>query len=190
MAAKHADEILSFWFGKLPASQFRDKWFKKNDQFDTEIKARYFSTYEKAAKGELESWSTQPEECLALVILLDQFPRNMFRHTERAFATDKLALKYAKSAVAQGFDHRVGSIERMFFYLPFEHSENLADQNEAVNLFAALTAARPEVKTTLDYAIEHREIIQKFGRFPHRNKILNRASTPEELKFLESFRGF
>ena len=180
-----AAEVLLFWFGP-PGERGKPqkRWFVKSEAFDREVGARFLPLYGKAAAGKLARLKETAADCLALILLLDQFPRNMFRGTPRAFATDPLALETARHAVAQGFDRAMLPVERMFFYLPFEHSEALADQLEACELNEALDAY-PETKDVYRYALAHRDIIQRFGRFPHRNAILGRASTPEELEFLK-----
>jgi uncharacterized protein (DUF924 family) len=169
-----AEELHEFWFKRDP----RD-WFAKNPDFDAEIRARFGALWEHAAAGGLDSWKNAARSCLALVILLDQFPRNMFRGSARAFASDRLALEAARHAVASGYDRSVPPEERTFFYLPFEHSESLADQLRSCELMGSLG---PQAER---WALAHRRIIERFGRFPHRNAILGRASTPEEVEFLE-----
>lgn len=178
----NAAEVLSFWFGdKL---EMRKVWFVKDSDFDTEVRSRFLPLYEQAAADHLDGWIASPESCLALIIVLDQFPRNIFRGTPRSFATDPKALKIAKGAIAQHFDQRVPPVQRFFLYLPLEHSENLDDQNESVRLYEQFRD-NPELKETYDYAIRHRDVIERFGRFPHRNQILDRPSTPEEIEFLK-----
>jgi uncharacterized protein (DUF924 family) len=169
-----AAELLEFWFKRAPKD-----WFAKNPAFDEEIRTRFLGLYEQGARGGLERWKDSARGCLALVVLLDQFPRNMFRDTPRAFAADPLALDAARHAVASGYDRDLRPAERMFLYLPFEHSESLADQERCCELMKPLGAEQ------LDWALKHREIIGRFGRFPHRNAILGRASTPEEIEFLK-----
>jgi uncharacterized protein (DUF924 family) len=180
-----AADVLLFWFGPADERGRRDKrWFEKDDAFDRECRNRFLRLHEEAAAGRLGTWKQAPDECLALILLLDQFPRNMFRGTPRAFATDPLALEAARHAVAQGFDKTLLPVERMFVYLPFEHSEALEDQEKACELSKPLTAY-PETADAYRYAVLHRDIIRRFGRFPHRNAILGRASTPEEIEFLK-----
>lgn len=177
-----AAEVLSFWFGdKL---EMRKVWFTKNSDFDAEVRSRFLPLYEQAASDQLDGWIDSPEGCLALVIVLDQFPRNMFRGTARSFATDPKALEIAKSAIAQQFDQQFPPVQRFFLYLPLEHSENLDDQTESVRLYEQFRD-NPELKDTYDYAIRHRDVIERFGRFPHRNQILDRPSTLEEIEFLK-----
>jgi len=177
-----ADKILSFWFGE--PLEMRKVWFAKDPAFDAEIRSRFLNTYEQAAADQLDAWSNSPKSCLALIIVLDQFPRNLFRGEARSFATDAKALKIAKSAIAQNFDQQVPPLQRFFFYLPLEHSENLDDQNESVRRFQAFENS-PELRQTYDYAVRHRAVIQQFGRFPHRNRMLDRSSTSAEIEFLK-----
>ncbi len=166
--------VLAFWRAAGP-----DKWYDKDDAFDAEIRARFLSAYESAADGRL-AWDDTPEGALALVIVLDQFPRNMFRDSARAFAADPLARKIAARAIERGFDRRFAVPERGFFYLPFEHSEELADQERCVALNRASHDA-----DAIKWAELHADIIRRFGRFPHRNKVLGRVTTPEEQAFLD-----
>jgi uncharacterized protein (DUF924 family) len=175
-------EILQFWFGET--LQPRKEWFQKTPEFDVEIRSRFLSIYEQAATNQLDSWVNLPESCLALVIVLDQFPRNLFRGQPQTFATDARALTVAQIAVEQGFDRQLPGVQRFFFYLPFEHSENLDHQNQAVQFFEQFQND-PDLQDTYDYALRHRAVIARFGRFPHRNAILGRESTPEEIEFLK-----
>jgi uncharacterized protein (DUF924 family) len=180
-----AEAVLLFWFGPPSVRGRRDaRWFGKDDAFDRECRTRFLPLHERAAAGELDSWKDQAADCLALILLLDQLPRNMFRGTPRAFATDSLALEAARRAIAQRFDKDMLPVERMFLYLPFEHSENLADQVLACELTKPLEAFA-ETEDAYRYALAHRRIIERFGRFPHRNAILARDSTPEETEFLK-----
>ena len=164
-------EILDFWFRREPKA-----WFAKDAAFGQEIRALFLAQYELAAAGGLASWLGEAKSCLALVILLDQFPRNMFRDSARAFATDALALAAASTIVEHGWDRAFSPDERTFAYLPFEHSESLQDQERSLQLF--------EGNENLEWARKHYEIVRRFGRFPHRNAALGRASTPEEIAFL------
>ena len=176
-----AKEVLDFWFSKGDRDP---RWFEKSDAFDLEIRTRFLALYEDAAAGALASWKERAETCRALIVILDQFPRNMFRGNARAFATDSDALEVARHAVAQGFDGGISPSQRLFVYLPFEHAESLEDQERG----CALTEPLARFAETFDvyrYAVAHREIIARFGRFPHRNVILGRASTPEEIEFLK-----
>ena len=171
---KPADAVLAFWREAGP-----DKWFNKDTAFDAEIRARFLDTYEAAAAAKLPDWEATREGALALVIVLDQFPRNMFRGSARAFAADPLALAVAKRAIERGFDIATPVQERAFFYLPFEHSEELANQDRCCALFRTTGDA-----DLVKWAELHADIIRRFGRFPHRNAILGRQSTAEELAFL------
>jgi uncharacterized protein (DUF924 family) len=169
-------DVLAFWREAGP-----DQWFAKNTAFDGQVRTRFLATYEAAAAGKLADWENAPDSALALVIVLDQFPRNMFRGSARTYAADPLALALAERALARGFDQAVAPTDRQFFYLPFEHSEALADQDRACALFRAEGDA-----DKLKWAELHADIIRRFGRFPHRNAALGRVSTPEELAFLDS----
>jgi uncharacterized protein (DUF924 family) len=142
------------------------------------------STYRQAAEGKLNHWQEQPLSCLALIILLDQFPRNIFRDRPQAFATDAQALEFAQYAVDRGFDRQLLPVQRWFIYLPLEHSENLEHQQQAVKLFSTLKDD-PDSASAIDYACHHLRIIERFGRFPHRNRILGRSTTPQEEEFLK-----
>jgi uncharacterized protein (DUF924 family) len=175
--------VLDFWFGN--GGQARAEWFRKDDAFDRLIAERFGALVERALAGELREWDAHPESALARILLLDQFTRNIFRGTPRAFAGDGLALAAAKALVASGQDAVLPPLGRSFVYLPFEHAEDLAAQHEAVRLFGALEASAPEAKGMLDYAVRHRDIVARFGRFPHRNAILGRESTAEEIEFLK-----
>jgi len=182
-----AQGILQFWFGHPDESNYgksRSFWFVKKPEVDEELKTRFFKDYQQAAAGHLDNWLNSPATCLALILLLDQFPRNIFRGTPAAFATDSKALATAQYAITQGYDHQFLPVQRWFFYLPFEHSENLAHQHQSVKLFQQLTDD-PESASAITYALQHLQIIERFGRFPHRNRILGRISTPEEAEFLK-----
>lgn len=178
----NASEVLSFWFGTT--LEMRKAWFTKDPAFDAEIRDRFLPLYEQVAAGQFDTWMNSAESCLALIIVLDQFPRNMFRGTPRSFATNPKALNIARWAIAQGLDQQLSPIQRFFFYLPLEHSENLDDQIESVRLYEQFRNL-PELADTYDYAIRHHDVIKQFGRFPHRNSILDRPSTPEEVEFLK-----
>lgn len=171
-----AANVVSFW-----QKAGSDRWFKKDPAFDDEIKGHFLGTYQAAAAGQLASWEQGPEGALALLILLDQFPRNMFRGEAQAFATDPLARAIAAGAIVRGFDSQVSKELRNFFYLPFEHSEDLADQERCI----ALNRASGD-EENLKWAEIHADIIRQFGRFPHRNAALGRTTTPEEQAFLDS----
>lgn len=171
-----ADAIIAFWREAGP-----ERWFAKDDAFDAAIRARFLAAYEAAAAGELRAWEDMPEGSYALILLLDQFPRNLFRGSQRAFATDAQARDVADAAIARGFDRAFALPERRFFYVPFMHSENLADQQRCV---ALCEAAGDE--EGVHHAVIHHDIIRDFGRFPHRNPVLGRAMTEEEHAFLTS----
>jgi uncharacterized protein (DUF924 family) len=173
-----APEVLGFWFGgDAEYGVAHKRWFQKDPAFDAEVRRRFLALHaELARNGE---WLGAPGECLARIIVLDQFPRNMFRGTPRAFASDALALAAARHAIATGYDRGWLRVEKIFAYLPFEHSETLADQERACELM------RPLGEEQYDYALRHKAIIERFGRFPHRNAILGRASTAEEVEFLK-----
>ena len=167
--------IVDFWREAGPA-----KWFVKDDDFDREISARFGDIHEQAARGELEAWRGDPTGALALVILLDQFPRNMFRGSPRAYATDEQGLAIAREALARGDAHTIGDDLNQFLAVPLMHAENLAAQDECVEWMGEIGD-----EDNLAYARDHRDIIARFGRFPHRNSILGRETTPEEQAFLD-----
>lgn len=181
-----ADEVLRFWFGSDDVD--RPEWFKKSDAFDTEIDLCFGAEVEAALQGRLDAWRRTPDGSLALVILLDQCTRNIYRGTPRAFAGDAQALAIARELIDCGQDTALPPLRRSFLYLPFEHAEDRALQDESVRLYTALAAeGGPHAKSlaeSLDYAERHRVIIERFGRFPHRNEILGRAGTADEVAFL------
>jgi len=168
-------EILGFWREAGPA-----RWYRKDAAFDAIIRTRFMALWERAVSGGLSPWEASDDGALALVIVLDQFPRNMFRDEPRAYCSDALALEAAHRAIARGADTRIEPELPEFLYMPFMHSEHLADQLRCVELFR--NAGSPE---NLRYAEDHADIIRRFGRFPHRNRILGRATTPEEQAFLD-----
>ena len=170
-----AQEIVAFWREAGP-----DRWFNKDTAFDEDIRRRFLATYETAAAGKLREWENSAEGALALLILLDQFPRNMFRGDRRACAADELARAVTAGALIKGFDAQVEKDMRAFFYLPFEHSEDLADQERGIALYKAAGDV-----DGLKWAQIHYDIIRKFGRFPHRNAVLGRQTTPDEQTFLD-----
>lgn len=179
-------EIIDFWFGKPGSAQrgrARPEWFRKNADFDAEILERFIDEHEAALAGMRAAWEETPYAALALIIALDQFPRNMFRDSPRAFAADSAALSVARRMVDKGFDRLLRPIERCFAYLPFEHSENLAAQRHSLALFEGLRFSS-DCAGNIDYAYRHYEIIVRFGRFPHRNAVLGRPSSVEEIEFL------
>ena len=168
-------EILAFWRDAGP-----DRWYTRDDAFDAEVRRRYLELWRKAAAGELSSWERSDDGALALVIVLDQFPRNLFRDDARTYASDRLAREVAHRAVERGVDARIDGALREFLYLPFMHSEHLADQLRCIELSRA--AGHTE---SLKWAEHHADIIRRFGRFPHRNGLLGRATTPDEQAFLD-----
>jgi uncharacterized protein (DUF924 family) len=190
------DEILAFWFGDAcrspEAHEARAKlWFIQNADFDHEIAARFGDLPERAASGELDPWAGTPRGALALVLVLDQFPRNLYRGSGRAFAFDEKARTVADSALDAGFDQALHPVEARFLYLPFEHAEDLALQDRCVDLMETLVGRAPAgmaaaFELSADFARRHRVVIRRFGRFPHRNAVLGRPSTPEEEAYLRS----
>ena len=170
-----AAAVLAFWRAAGP-----EQWFKKDTAFDAAIRARFIETYEAAAAGQLSGWEQTAEGALALIVVLDQFPRNMFRDDARTYAADPQARAVAERALERGFDQKVPLSDRQFFYLPFEHSEAMADQERCCALMAATGDAE-----LLKWAQLHADIIRRFGRFPHRNAMLGRATTAEEQAFLD-----
>ncbi len=174
------DEILAFWFGRGPLV-FRPIWFRRDPELDIAC-ARFAAAAEAARHGEYDHWTETPRGTLALLLLLDQFPRNLHRNSPLAFATDAKAREVARGAVARGFDLALHPVERVFVYVPFLHSEALADQDESVRLFATLGNALGENHS--ERVERDREVIRRFGRYPHRNAVLGRVSTPEEIAYL------
>jgi len=187
-ATRDADAVLDFWFGAPGSSDYgsaRRAWFSKDTDFDATIRQRFGALVERALRGELEAWADAPRSALAQILLLDQFTRNAFRGTARAFAGDARALAAASRMVGARQDEALSPLMRAFVYLPFEHAEAMAMQDEAVRLFGKLVAEVPEHADMLDYAHRHRAVIARFGRFPHRNEILGRRSTAEEIAFVK-----
>jgi uncharacterized protein (DUF924 family) len=181
------DEVLDFWFGAPGSAErgrLREFWFRKRDATDRDIAQRFGPLIEQALRGELEAWAAQPEGALAQVLLLDQFTRNVFRDTPRAFAGDARALRAATAMVGARQDEALPPEQRAFVYLPFEHAEGLAMQDEAVRLFTRLADEAPALTDMLAYAHKHRDVVLRFGRFPHRNEVLGRQSTSAETDFL------
>ncbi|MBP8294713.1 MAG: DUF924 domain-containing protein [Burkholderiales bacterium] len=179
--------ILDFWYlppGDPGHGKSRPEWFRKDAAFDLLIRERFGDRIEQALAGGFLEWDGEPRGALARIILLDQFTRNAFRDTPRAFAGDPLALPAALALVGTGGDRLLAPVERWFVYLPLEHAEDIAIQERSVALFNAL-AAEPGMEGIVEYAVRHRDIVARFGRFPHRNRILGRASTPEEEEFLK-----
>lgn len=171
--------LLNFWFGPEAG---RAKWFNGGPAFDAELKKRFSGLYARARERVFDDWVLEPRSALALVIALDQLPRNLFRGTARAFESDTHAVEIAERALQDRFHRAMKPEEQLFFYLPFEHSESLFDQERSVALFSAMEGGDPE---WLDYAKRHRDVIARFGRFPHRNEALGRKSTPAEEEFLK-----
>jgi uncharacterized protein (DUF924 family) len=170
-----AASVLEFWQNAGPKT-----WFSKSDAFDASIKQQFGALHKKAAANELSSWENQPASTLALILILDQFSRNLFRNDARAFAQDELCLRITKSALSREFDTKVDPPVKQFYYMPLMHSESILDQRHCVSLFHA--ASLPD---NLKFAILHRDIIERFGRFPHRNSALGRPTSPTELSFLD-----
>jgi uncharacterized protein (DUF924 family) len=178
MTNHRADDVLCFWFGEgAERGKAHKRWFEKNATFDAEVRSRFLPLYEELATR--DDWLSSSSYCLARIVVLDQFPRNMFRGSPRAFVADAKALAAARHAVEKGFDRDMLLVEKQFVYLPFEHSESLADQERACELMKALG------EDLYGWAVKHKVIIERFGRFPHRNQVLGRASTPEEIEFLK-----
>lgn len=187
MPSLRVDAVLDFWFGPPTApghGQSRGEWFRKDAAFDAQIRAHFVADVEAAIAGQLTTWSKTQKGALALLILLDQFPRNLFRNTAKAFAGDALARTVAQRVIDLGWDADYLPVQRVFIYLPFEHAESLAEQARSLQLFSALAAAHPETTPYFDYAERHQAVIAQFGRFPHRNGALGRTSTAAELAYL------
>ncbi|MEM8504453.1 MAG: DUF924 family protein [Cyanobacteria bacterium P01_D01_bin.1] len=187
-----AETVLAFWFGEATGpdyGRYRKAWFIKDSAFDQQIRQQFLVDSQSAAAGAYESWKSHLPSAVALILLLDQFPRNIYRGQARSFATDQQALAVAQSLVDDRRDRNLIPAYRFFAYLPFEHSENMQHQNRCVALMEELVKDYPNMdkgfKRGLDYAMRHREIIERFGRFPHRNEILGRQSTTAELTFLQ-----
>jgi uncharacterized protein (DUF924 family) len=183
-----ARQVLDFWFGAPGTAThgtMRAEWFRKNEAFDAAITRRFSPLIEQALRGELRAWDAEAEPALARIVLLDQFTRNVFRESPRAFAGDARALVAARAMVSAGHDTSLLPVQRSFVYLPFEHAEDLGVQDESVRLYTQLNAAAPGMEGALDYAHRHRAVIARFGRFPHRNAWLGRESSAEEIAFLK-----
>ncbi len=183
-----ACEVLDFWFGAPDSAEFgtsRKAWFTKDPAFDAQIRVRFGNLVEQALSGALTGWEAPPRAALAHILLLDQFTRNAYRGTPRAFAGDAQALAAAQGLVARGGDAALAPVERGFAYLPFEHSEDVAMQEEALRLYGRLATDAPAQASLLEWARKHHVIVARFGRFPHRNAVLGRASSSDELVFLE-----
>jgi len=189
-------EILEFWFADTLTSgpysgTHSQLWFRKDADFDAEIERRFGSLPEAALRGELDAWRDEPASTLALVIVCDQFPRNLYRGSARAFEFDPFAREVACEAIDKGLDEQLHPIQAVFLYLPLEHSEDVALHDRCLQLFERLeerapAALRPRIESFCGYARSHGEIIRRFGRYPHRNALLDRAPTPEEAAYLDS----
>ena len=177
-------QVLDFWFGAPPSPQARPEWFRKDPTFDAEVSARFGKTIETALAGGLQAWDDTPSGVLARIVVLDQFTRNAFRDTPQAFAGDALALQAAQALVASAGDRALAPLQRWFAYLPFEHAEDRVLQRQSVALFDALAQEHPALAEARDWALKHFEVVERFGRYPHRNAVLGRASTAEEAAFL------
>ena len=175
------ESILEYWYSE----KVKPLWFNSNSEFDQEIKSNYENIWIEVLRGEYISWSESAEGCLALAIILDQFPLNMFRGEVKSFSSEALAIKIAKKAIEQGFDKKIDKDKVSFLYMPLMHSENIEDQNLSVKLFE-----EANLIDNLRFAKHHRDIIKKYGRFPHRNKILQRESSQDEVDYLNSGNAF
>lgn len=181
MTISSSDELLTFWFSE----RVKPLWFNSTLAFDDELREKYLETYQAALKGELTGWEKTTQGSLALVICLDQFPLNMFRNKAESFEGEEPSRQVAARAIQQGFDQQLKGVQKAFLYLPFMHSEDMVDQDYSVSLFSAA-----DLEDNLRWARHHREIVRRFGRFPHRNAILGRTSTPEEIEYLQSEDAF
>lgn len=173
--------IIDFWYSK----EMQSRWFSSTPELDDEIRSQFEPLWRKAAAGEFYEWEDTPEGCLALAIVLDQLPLNMFRGKAESFSTEQQAVRIAKHAIGQDYDQRLPAERLAFLYMPLMHSENLADQDLSVRLFSAA-----KLESNLHFAQHHRELIRKYGRFPHRNRLLGRQSTPDEIEYLASKEAF
>ena len=183
---QEAREVLDFWFGAATSGAYgtaRKEWFRKDAAFDALIADRFAALHARLERGESTGWDDAPDALLARIVVLDQLSRNMFRDTPRAYASDAIALACARLMVERGWDMDVLPVQRMFVYLPYEHSEQLADQDLCVELMQRV-AVDPALADMPQWAEKHRVVVARFGRFPHRNAILGRSSTPEEIEFL------
>jgi uncharacterized protein (DUF924 family) len=197
---ERAEELLAFWFGPLDGEglappERQARWFAADPAFDAELRRRFGALHEEARAGRLDRWAETPRGRLALVTLLDQVSRNLHRGGADAFASDAAALALARGALARGEDRELALCERVFLYLPFQHAEEPAAQETSVGRFRALARAaparaRPLFEEFLDHAVRHRDVIARFGRFPHRSPALGRTATPQELAYLEREGGF
>lgn len=190
-------KILHFWFGDLkkdevPGDDKQKSWWMKDAEFDERIKNNFVNDLKMAIRGELDHWKTGPDSMLALIILLDQFSRNIYRDKSKAFSQDDQAIQICLEGIEKGFDKTLHPVERIFFYIPFMHSEDIDMQEKSLKYFSGLLEEYKEPESVADvvsnsykFAVKHYDIIKRFGRYPHRNEILGRESTPEEKKFLE-----
>ncbi|WP_421996156.1 DUF924 family protein [Reyranella sp.] len=188
MNAPAIRDVLDFWFLPLDHDDHgkpREAWWKAPEGFDEEIRARFGAAFERAIAGDLATWARSPDGALALILLCDQFPRNMYRRTAQAFAGDATAIEAARLALARGYPAAFNPTMRMFFYMPFQHSEAIGDQELGCALFAAFDD--PEL---MKHAVEHRDVVARFGRFPHRNEVLGRVTTAEEHDYLKDANRF
>jgi uncharacterized protein (DUF924 family) len=196
MIMDRIDAILHYWFGHaeesaLPSEHRTWVWFSGDTAVDAEIKEGFYEDFAKALRGDFNAWEKTPRGCLALIILFDQFSRHIYRHTAQAYEYDRKSLEICLKGIEHQFDHKLSLIERVFFYFPFMHSENPEMQSLSLRAYEMLLnlsfpETRPVFEKFLDYAIRHHEIISRFGRFPYRNEVLGRASTPAELEFLKN----
>lgn len=177
----YSEDIINYWF----SDRIKPQWFCSTAELDREILEKHEALWVKAATGGLDGWSNNPIGCLALVIILDQFPLNMFRNQAKSFSTEKVVLKISKSAIQMKFDKELNNEELSFLYMPFMHSENINDQNMSVKLYK-----QTKLPESIKFAEHHRDIVNTYGRFPHRNKILSRESTKQELAYLASDSAF
>lgn len=174
-------DILDYWY----SDKMRKHWFASTESLDEEIRNNYQASWQMAADGNLKHWNTSPEGCLALSIILDQLPLNMFRNTAKSFSTEQLAIETTRHAISMGFDDNIEKDKRAFLYMPLMHSENMDDQDLSVQMFK-----KSNLKENLRFAEHHRKIISTYGRFPHRNQILGRTSTAAEINYLNSDQAF
>ena len=189
------ETILDFWFGELDehgcaSPNQRKLWWQKSDEFDRTIREQYLDDYEAIVDGQREAWRSTPRGALATIVVLDQFSRNMFRGTPRMYAADPLAREVCREGLDESFDEELAFDERVFFYMPLQHSESLDDHQQCRDVFTRLRDDAPDhlaadAENYLEYARQHRVIVERFGRYPHRNQLVGRASTPEEVEFLK-----
>ncbi len=189
------EDVLDFWFGELnelgcSSPEHRKRWWTKSNAFDGAIKSHFLGDYEAIVAGERDAWRNTARGTLAYIVILDQFSRNMFRGASEMFAADELAREVCCEGLDAAFDTELSFDERVFFYLPLEHSEEMADHRRCIELFEGLLDCAPEplagdAKYYLDFAVRHKAVIERFGRYPHRNETLGRASTPDETEFLQ-----